>query len=44
MFVRVFIVLIFFMVSTRFVKDMYIDLDRRAAASAVSASTKAMGL
>ena len=40
----VFILLIFFMVSTTFVKDMKLDLDRPAAASAVSASTKAIRL
>jgi biopolymer transport protein ExbD len=40
----VFILLIFFMVSTSFVKDMKLDLDRPAASSAVSASTKALRL
>ena len=40
----VFILLIFFMVSTTFVKDMKLDLDRPAAASAVTASTKAVRL
>jgi biopolymer transport protein ExbD len=40
----VFILLIFFMVSTTFVKDMKLDLDRPAAASAVTASTKAIRL
>lgn len=40
----VFILLIFFMVSTTFVKDMKLDLDRPAASSAVSASTKAIRL
>ena len=38
----VFILLIFFMVSTTFVKDMKLDLDRPAAASATTASTKAI--
>ena len=36
----VFILLIFFMVSTTFVKDMKLDLDRPAASSAVTASTR----
>ena len=40
----VFILLIFFMVSTTFVKDMKLDLNRPAAASASSASTKAIRL
>ncbi|MEE4294440.1 MAG: biopolymer transporter ExbD, partial [Xanthomonadales bacterium] len=40
----VFILLIFFMVSTTFVKDMKLDLDRPAAASSVTASTKAIRL
>ena len=39
-----FILLIFFMVSTTFVKDMKLDLDRPAASSAVTASTKAIRL
>ena len=38
----VFILLIFFMVSTTFVKDMKLDLDRPSASSASSASTKAV--
>ena len=38
----VFILLIFFMVSTTFVKDMKIDLDRPGASSAQRASTKAI--
>ncbi|MFT6903560.1 MAG: biopolymer transport protein ExbD [Oleiphilaceae bacterium] len=38
----VFILLIFFMVTTTFVKDMQLDLDRPSAASGVSASTKAI--
>ena len=38
----VFILLIFFMVSTTFVKDMKLDLDRPGAASAVAASSKAI--
>jgi biopolymer transport protein ExbD len=38
----VFILLIFFMVSTTFVKDLKIDLDRPAASSAKRASTKAI--
>ncbi|MDX2300119.1 MAG: biopolymer transporter ExbD, partial [Xanthomonadaceae bacterium] len=37
-----FILLIFFMVSTTFVKDMKIDIDRPGAASQVVASTKAV--
>ncbi len=37
----VFILLIFFMVTTTFVKDMKLDLDRPSASSAASASTKA---
>jgi biopolymer transport protein ExbD len=40
----VFILLIFFMVSTSFVKDMKLDLDRPAASSATTASTKAVRL
>jgi biopolymer transport protein ExbD len=40
----VFILLIFFMVSTTFVKDMKLDLNRPAAATATSASTKAIRL
>ena len=36
----VFILLIFFMVTTTFVKDMKLDLDRPSAASASTASTK----
>ena len=40
----VFILLIFFMVSTTFVKDMKLDLDRPAAPSATTASTKAIRL
>ena len=40
----VFILLIFFMVSTTFVKDMKLDLNRPAAASAAAASTKAIRL
>tara|TARA_R110001592_G_scaffold304802_1_gene577281 strand:+ start:2971 stop:3378 length:408 start_codon:yes stop_codon:yes gene_type:complete len=38
----VFILLIFFMVTTTFVKDMQLDLDRPSAASGVAASTKAI--
>ena len=38
----VFILLIFFMVSTTFVKDMKIDLDRPGASSSQRASTKAI--
>ncbi|MGB0646661.1 MAG: ExbD/TolR family protein [Bradymonadia bacterium] len=38
----VFILLIFFMVSTTFVKDMSIDLQRPGAQSATKASTKAL--
>ncbi len=38
----VFILLIFFMVSTTFVKDMKLDLQRPSAASAVRASSKAI--
>src|SRR5690606_31202171 len=38
----VFILLIFFMVTTTFVKDMKVDLERPGAASAQSASTKAL--
>lgn len=40
----VFILLIFFMVSTTFVKDMKLELERPAAASGVTASTKAVRL
>ena len=36
----VFILLIFFMVTTTFVKDMKLDLDRPSASSGVTASTK----
>jgi len=38
----VFILLIFFMVSTTFQKDMKVDLERPGAGSAVNASTKAI--
>lgn len=38
----VFILLIFFVVSTTFTKDMKIDIDRPGAASAAPASTKSM--
>jgi biopolymer transport protein ExbD len=38
----VFILLIFFMVSTTFVKDMKLELERPGAASAQRASTKAL--
>lgn len=38
----VFILLIFFMVSTTFVKDMKLDIDRPQASSQTSASTKAI--
>ena len=38
----VFILLIFFMVSTTFVKDMKIDIERPGAASASPASTKSI--
>lgn len=38
----VFILLIFFMVSTTFVKDMKIDIERPGAATSMSASTKAL--
>jgi len=38
----VFILLIFFMVTTTFVKDMQLDLERPTASSGVSASTKAI--
>ena len=38
----VFILLIFFMVSTTFVKDMKIDIERPGAASASRASTKSL--
>lgn len=38
----VFILLIFFMVSTTFVKDMKVDIERPGAASAKPASTKAL--
>jgi biopolymer transport protein ExbD len=37
----VFILLIFFMVTTTFVKDMKLDLERPSASSAAAASTKA---
>jgi len=40
----VFILLIFFMVSTTFVKDMKLELERPAAASGVTASTRAVRL
>jgi len=40
----VFILLIFFMVSTTFVKDMKLDLDRPSASSSSTASTKAIRL
>jgi len=40
----VFILLIFFMVTTTFVKDMKLELDRPSAASASPASTKAIRL
>ena len=40
----VFILLIFFMVSTTFVKDMKLDLNRPAASSSSTASTKAIRL
>lgn len=40
----VFILLIFFMVSTTFVKDMKLELDRPSASSAQTASTKAVRL
>ena len=40
----VFILLIFFMVSTTFVKDMDIDIDRPKASSATISSTKAIRL
>ncbi|NCO18633.1 MAG: biopolymer transporter ExbD, partial [Gammaproteobacteria bacterium] len=40
----VFILLIFFMVSTTFVKDMKLDLNRPAATTASAASTKAIRL
>ena len=40
----VFILLIFFMVSTTFVKDMKLDLNRPSASSANPASTKAIRL
>ena len=38
----VFILLIFFMVTTTFVKDMKLELDRPSAASAAAASTKSI--
>ena len=38
----VFILLIFFMVTTTFVKDMKLDLERPSAASGTTASTKAI--
>ncbi len=40
----VFILLIFFMVSTTFVKDMKLDLNRPSASTATTASTKAVRL
>ncbi len=40
----VFILLIFFMVSTTFVKDMKLELDRPTASSAAPASTQAIRL
>ena len=40
----VFILLIFFMVSTTFVKDMNLDIDRPSAKSAESASSRAIRL
>ncbi len=40
----VFILLIFFMVTTTFVKDMKVDLERPNAASSSSASTKSIRL
>ncbi|MDR9390127.1 MAG: biopolymer transporter ExbD [Wenzhouxiangella sp.] len=40
----VFILLIFFMVSTTFVKDMKLDLERPTAGSAATASTQAIRL
>jgi len=40
----VFILLIFFMVSTTFVKDMKLDLERPSASSTEQASTKAIRL
>jgi len=40
----VFILLIFFMVSTTFVKDMKLDLNRPSASTATAASTKAIRL
>lgn len=40
----VFILLIFFMVSTTFVKDMKVDIDRPQASSSSTASTKAIRL
>lgn len=40
----VFILLIFFMVTTTFVKDMKLELERPSAASASAASTKAIRL
>ena len=38
----VFILLIFFMVSTTFVKDMKVDIERPGAATATTASTKSL--
>ncbi len=38
----VFILLIFFMVSTTFVKDMKVDIERPAASTATNASSKAL--
>lgn len=40
----VFILLIFFMVTTTFVKDMKLELERPSASSATTASTKAVRL
>ncbi|MDP1557414.1 MAG: biopolymer transporter ExbD [Nitrosomonas sp.] len=40
----VFILLIFFMVTTTFVKDMQLDLERPKASSALAASSKAIRL
>ena len=40
----VFILLIFFMVTTTFVKDMKLELERPKASSAVTASSKAIRL
>ena len=38
----VFILLIFFMVSTTFVKDMQLDIDRPGASSSTAASSKSL--